>query len=104
MTFDREAADRIFRESARLAMLKMLAEETDETLPSDVIEVRLVPFGIRRPRAWVHGELRHLEELGAVNVTAAGTVMGATLTELGRRHLRREIAIEGVKRPLKPEI
>lgn len=103
MNFDRDAADRIFRESARLALLKMLAEEVDETLPSDVMELRLIPFGIRRPRAWVHGELRYLEEMGAVTVTAAGSVLGATLTETGRRHLRREIAIEGIKRPLKPE-
>lgn len=103
MTIDTAAAARIYRESARLALLKMLAEETDETLPSDVMELRLVTFGIRRPRSWVHGELAYLREHGAVTTIAAGTVIVATLTETGHRHLRREIAIEGVKRPARPE-
>lgn len=101
---DRDEATRIFVESARLALLKMLAEETDETLPSDVMETMLIRFGIRRPRVWVHEQLDHLADAGAVTTTRAGTVMGATLTERGRRHLRREIAIDGVKRPLKAEL
>lgn len=95
--------DRILRESARLALLKMLAEETDETLPSDVMELTLVTYGIRRPRSWVHGELAYLREHGAVTLEPAGSIVVATLTDLGHRHLRREVAIEGVKRPARPE-
>ena len=44
-----------------------------------------------------------LRERGAVTVLEIGTVQVATLTEKGHRHLRREIAIEGVKRPSRPE-
>lgn len=101
---DREEANRLFVETARLALLKMLSEEIDETLPSDVMELSLRPYGIKRPRVWVHEQLDYLADAGAITVTRAGSVMGATLTERGRRHLRREIAIEGVKRPLKPEM
>ena len=43
-------------------------------------------FGIRRNRDWVRTQLRQLDQLGAVRVTEAGTVMVAALTKLGRDH------------------
>lgn len=94
--------DRLIREQARLIILRALSAQGDETLNSDLIVHELQPFGIRKDRAWVHGELAYLRELGAVTLTEAGSVKVATLTELGHRHLSREVAIEGVKRPSRP--
>lgn len=94
--------DRLIREQARLILLKALAAQVDETLNSDLLVYELQPFGIRKDRAWVHGELAFLREMGAVTLADAGSVKVATLTELGLRHLAREVAIEGVKRPSRP--
>lgn len=94
--------DGIIREQARLIILRSLAGETDETLNSDLLVHHLRPFGIRKDRAWVHGELSWLKDMGAVTLIQAGSVLVATLTEKGARHLAREIAIEGVQRPSRP--
>jgi hypothetical protein len=74
--------DTVMREQARLVILKALRGQVDETLNSDLL---------------VH-------ERGAVSLIDAGTIKIATLTEKGARHLDREIAIEGVQRPSRPEI
>ena len=95
--------DRIIREEARLIILRTLGEQIDERLNSELLRVSLETFGIARPRAWVHGELAYLSEMGAVTLADAGSVKVATLTETGRRHLDRTVAIEGVKRPSRPE-
>ncbi|WP_343068634.1 hypothetical protein [Kaustia mangrovi] len=95
--------DRIIREEARLIILRALSEQADERLNSELLRATLETFGIARPRAWVHGELDYLAEMGAVTITEAGTVRVAQLTELGARHLTRNVAIEGVKRPSRPE-
>ena len=92
----------ILREQARLIILKALAAEVDETRNSDLLIQDLREFGIRKDRAWVHDELTWLKDMGAVSVFAAGTILVATLTEKGRRHIDREIAIEGVQRPSRP--
>ncbi|MFN3662353.1 MAG: hypothetical protein ACK4TM_06355 [Yoonia sp.] len=94
--------NQIIREQARLIILKSLAEQVDERLNSDLLVEMLKPFGIRKDRAWVHEELKYLQDMGAVTVLVAGTVQVATLTDKGHRHLEREIAIEGVKRPSRP--
>lgn len=94
--------DTLVREQARLIMLKALAAQVDEQLNSDLMIHELAPFGIRRDRAWVHDEFAWLCEHGAVALTRAGSLMVAVLTEKGHRHLNREIAIEGVKRPSRP--
>lgn len=90
------------RPDARLIILKALAAQTDERLHSGFIAEELMRFGIDRPREWIHGELDWLEEMGAVKLLKPGTVVVATLTEKGARHLRRAIVIEGVKRPARP--
>lgn len=102
MTLDPEAANRVLREQARLIILKALAAQVDESLNSDLMIEELRPFAIRKDRAWVHDEYAWLADHGAIVVTPAGSVQVATLTEKGHRHLRREIAIEGVKRPSRP--
>lgn len=90
------------RPDARLIILKALAAQTDERLHSGFIAEELLRFGIDRPREWIHGELDWLEQMGAVTLFKPGTVVVATLTDKGARHLRRAIVIEGVKRPSRP--
>lgn len=95
---------RIMREEARLIILKALGEQTNESLNSSIIEPVLARFAINMERAWVHQQLDYLETMGAVTLISAGTVKIATLTDLGRRHLDRHYAIEGVKRPSRPGV
>lgn len=92
----------LMREQARLIVLRLLAQQIDETLNSDLILPEVQRFGIRRDRIWLHQEMRWLQEMGAVSLLEAGTVLVATLSETGRRHLDRQIAIEGVQRPSRP--
>lgn len=91
------------REEARLIILKALAGEPNETSSSEPLRRELATYGIRKDREWVHDELRWLAERGAIVVIEAGSVLVPTLTEKGARHLAREIAIEGVKRPSRPK-
>jgi repressor of nif and glnA expression len=90
------------RPDARLIILKALAAQTDERLHSGFIGEELKRFGIDRPREWIHGELDWLAEMGAVTLLKPGSVVVATLTEKGARHLRRALVIEGVNRPSRP--
>ncbi|WP_217991919.1 VpaChn25_0724 family phage protein [Rhodobacter maris] len=92
----------LIREQARLIILKALLQQIDETLNSDLLIHELRPFGIRKSREWVHEELGYLREMGALTTVAVGSVLVATLTEKGHRHLNREIAIEGIQRPSRP--
>lgn len=94
--------DTLIREDARLIILKALAAQVDERLHSGYLGEELARFGIDRLREWIHGELDWLAEMGAVTLLKPGTVVVATLTEKGHRHLRRAIVIEGVKRPSRP--
>ena len=95
--------DRIIREDARLIILKALVEQPDGRLNSDLLREALSTFGISKSRDWVHDELRHLAELGALKVHEAGSVRIAMLTAKGADHVVRRIVIEGVKRPSLPE-
>lgn len=92
----------IVRPDARLIILRALAAQTNETLHSGFIGEELLRFGIDRPREWIHGELDWLAQMGAVTLIKPGSVVVATLTEKGHRHIRRAIVIEGVKRPSRP--
>ncbi|KAB2749869.1 VpaChn25_0724 family phage protein [Brucella anthropi] len=94
---------RLRRESARLVILKALAEQMNGSLDSSMLEQILPVFAIKESRVWVHEQLEYLAEREAVIITRAGTVVIATLTKRGRRHLERDIAIEGVKRPSEPD-
>lgn len=94
---------RLRREQARLIIMKTLAGDTHGSQNSDILLHELRRFAIREPREWLHDELRWLESMGAVRLTAAGSLLVATLTDKGQRHLDRDIAIEGVQRPARPE-
>ncbi|GLK85702.1 VpaChn25_0724 family phage protein [Ancylobacter defluvii] len=90
-------------EEARLIILKELAQDVSGSATSSWLEAVIRDeFMIPRDRAWVHRQLDYLAEMGAVAVKDAGTVKVATLLHAGRRHVNREIAIEGVKRPSDP--
>ena len=95
--------DRV-RPDARLIILKALSKQVDERLHSGFIQKELSDLGIDRPREWVHGELDWLNQMGAVTQTKVGTVVVATLTEKGHRHLRRATLIEGIERPSRPGV
>ena len=90
------------RPDARLIILKALAAQMDERLHSGFLAEELRRFGIDRPREWINSELDWLSQIGAVELMKPGTVVVATLTEKGHGHLRRAIAIEGIKRPSRP--
>lgn len=91
--------NKIIREEARLIILKALAEQTNESLSSSLLEPVLARFAIHQERAWIHQQLEYLRTMDAVSIVDAGSVKIATLTDHGRRHIDRHIAIEGVKRP-----
>lgn len=90
---------KIMREEARLIILRALAEQTNESLNSSMLEPVLMRFGITQERAWIHQQIEYLHTMDAVSVVEAGSVKIATLTDFGRRHIDRHVAIEGVKRP-----
>lgn len=92
------------RPNARLIILKALAVQTNESLHSGFIGTELFRLGIDRPRPWIHSELDWLDQIGAVTLIKADSVVVATLTEKGHRHLRRAIVIEGIDRPSRPGV
>lgn len=94
--------DTIIREEARLILLKQLAMEVGNRLNSELMRLSLETFGIARTRDWVHAELRWLEDVGAVTITEAGSVLIAGLTQRGLDHVERRARIDGVKRPSIP--
>ena len=92
------------RQDARLIILKALSKQTNERLHSGFLGQELAGLGIDRDRAWVHSELDWLAEIGAVTLLRADTVLVATLTEKGARHLRRAISIDGISLPSRPGV
>ena len=93
---------RIRKERGRLVILRALAEQVNGTLDSSVLEEILKIFAIAEDRVWIHEQLEYLEKREAITLVAAGGVRIATLSRRGRRHLDREIVIEGVTRPAEP--
>lgn len=90
----------IIEREARLVVLRMLAEQPDGRLNSSLMREELAErWAINRSRDWVHLQLRALEEIDAVNLTEAGSVLIATLTERGLDHVERRVVLDGVKRP-----
>ena len=96
--------DRIIREEARLIILKALDEQPGGRQNSSILVSVLDMFGITKSREWVHDEMRHLADLGAIVVRDAGTVRIGELTTKGADHIARRIVIEGVARPSLPGV
>ncbi len=84
---------------ARLVILKELAVQSDGRLNEVLLEKVLDVFGHRRSREWIRTQLRKLEELGAVRITEAGTVLVAKITRVGVDHVERRSYVDGVARP-----
>lgn len=97
--------DAVQRREARLIILKFLAEESNRTLTSSALTIRMNElFLMNRPRAWVEQEMAYLEEYGAVKLTTAGTVKIARLLPHGARHLSWGVTIPDVLRSSEPII
>ncbi len=91
--------DQFMTEDARLIILRALASQSDLRLNERLITATLDRFGHRRSREWVRTQLHKLEELGAVKITEAGTVMIAELTRAGADHVERRAFMDGIERP-----
>lgn len=91
--------DAYLTEDARLVILKALAKETNATLNEAILTKVLDTFGHNRSREWVRTQILKLNELGAVRVTEAGTVVIATLTQAGLDHVQRRTTIAGIALP-----
>jgi hypothetical protein len=83
----------------RLIILRELAVQPDYRLNETLLLRVLETFGHRKSRDYLRDQLRWLEEMGAVTLTEAGTVMIAELTRRGRDHVERRVVVEGIARP-----
>ena len=84
---------------ARLIMLKELVKQVDGRLSDPLLRRVLDLYGIRRDRDWIATQLRKLEALGAIELTAMGETLVAHVTRAGRDHVEERAVIEGVTRP-----
>ena len=84
---------------ARLVILKELARQPGHSLNETIIVAVLDQFAHRRSRDWVRTQLRKLEEIGAVSLVEAGSVLIATLKRAGLDHVEMRSFLEGVARP-----
>jgi hypothetical protein len=87
----------------RLIILRELVAQPDYRLNETLLLRVLETFGHRRSRDYLRDQLRWLDEMGAVTLTEAGTVLIAELTRRGRDHVERRTVIEGIARP-SPEV
>lgn len=83
----------------RLIILRELSAQPDYRLNDTLLSRVLETFGHRKSRDYLRDQLRWLEEMGAVTLTEAGTVLIAELTRRGRDHVERRVVIEGIARP-----
>lgn len=90
---------RHMEEDARLVMLKELASQTNYTLNETILHSVIEAFGHNRSRDWLRTQLRKMEELGAIRLTPAGSVLIAAISPAGIDHVLRRSVIEGIARP-----
>lgn len=86
-------------EDARLIILKHLAAMHDHRASDTILVEVLDAFGHKRSREWVRTQIRRLEDLGGVMVTAIGTVLVAEIRQAGEDHVLRRAFLEGVRKP-----
>jgi repressor of nif and glnA expression len=91
--------EKFMAEDARLVILKELASQTSGSLNEAILQKVLETFGHNRSREWVRTQLRKLDELGAVALVEAGSVMIARLKQAGLDHVERRSIIDGIARP-----
>lgn len=83
----------------RLIILRKLAGEADNRLNETILVKVLETFGHTKSRDYVRQQIRKLEELNAVKVTEAGSVLVAELLRAGLDHVERRAFLVGVGRP-----
>ena len=93
--------DDVYDQSARLAILRCLAEQPDYRLTDSMIDDLLVTrYAINRGRGYVRTQIAWLEQsAGAVQNSPGGTVIICQLTPAGADHVLRRHILPGVKRP-----
>jgi len=84
---------------ARLVILRGLTRQADGRLNEVLITRILDEFGYNRSREWVRTQMRKMEDVGAVRLSEAGTVLVATITRAGLDHAERRTILEGIARP-----
>lgn len=90
-----------YDESARLAILRCLAEQADYRLTDSMIDDLLVTrYAINRGRGYVRNQLAWLQNTAsAVRCEQTGPVIICTLVEAGADHVLRRHVLPGIKRP-----
>lgn len=99
MTLDSGRFARAVDEDARLVILRALALRPDGRLNESLLADVLDQFGHSRTRDWLRTQLHRLAELGALELSEAGSVMVAAITVAGVDHVERRATIAGVRRP-----
>lgn len=93
------AFERHLAEDARLIILRELAAQLDHRLNTTILAAALYAFGHNRSRDWLDTQIYKLEDIGAVEAQAVGTVLVVTLKQAGLDHVQRRTVLAGVKRP-----
>lgn len=96
-----EGYDDIYDQSARLAILRCLAEQPDYRLTDSMLDDLLVTrYAINRGRSYVRTQIAWLEQAAnAVRNTNNGTVVVCELMPAGSDHVLRRHVLPGIKRP-----
>lgn len=96
-----EGFDDVYDQSARLAILRCLAEQPDYRLTDSMIDDLLATrYAINRGRGYVRTQLAWLENsAGAVKTRAQGHLITCELTSAGEDHVLRRHVLPGIKRP-----
>lgn len=85
--------------SARLALLRFLADDSDYKLNTSVLQDGLEAIGLDMTRAQVETICDWLAERDLVTVTLVGSVKVVTLLERGADVAAGRIRVDGIKRP-----
>lgn len=86
-------------QDVRLIILKALAQENDHRLNETILTHVLGTFGHTKAKDYVRTQMRKLEELGAVRLVEAGSVLIAELKQPGLDHVERRSFLDGVLKP-----
>ncbi|PZO81617.1 MAG: hypothetical protein DI629_03510 [Mesorhizobium amorphae] len=95
-----EGFDDVYDESARLAILRILAEQVDYRMNIGMVDDLLIQReAINRGRGYVRNQVAWLrDQARAVLTREEGGTVFVILTEAGADHVMRRHVLEGVKR------
>ena len=83
----------------RLVLLRSLSKHPAFSANEVILQSEAEAFGHSRSRDAIRTELHYLEEMGAVVLKEAGSVLVATLALRGSEHVRGLAIIEGINQP-----